>query len=504
MKTRFVFLALFVFFVFALPLRAQDNSVQTPTPGGLIYGLDAEVLFPEAVRFTIALTATANELTLATLTLRISGQSPVVIPVSIAESATLRDPFTEIVYVWDIPRESPPPLFSNVVYEWQITRTNNQVVTVENQFEFTDSRLAWTHNSASGSSIRFSVPAENFNIPVLSLRNNMQGAYDLMRTNTAVQPSFHIMVYPVTLTPTCSRNNAGDSVAIGMLSGDEIPCNDAQAEAVYRVSNIDTFQLASVDSETQLLISFADLFTQRFYAPSWNTSDVPLWFQRGIAVFYLPTNKLNMLEPAQRAARGNNLFTLDDMNAEPSQDAALWRAQSYGMVLYMARQIGVPGLFALARNPGASFAEAYQNAMGQPLSNLINSWQRWLFTSAAEDAYGYYPQLETTATPTFTPTATLPRPTATPTVTNTPTATATLTATGIPAQVLPTLTVTRQATDAPPSVTPRPAGSVRTATPTPTPTASSADQSRIFSVLAIVFMALAAIAAVFLWQGRRR
>ncbi len=232
---------------------------------------------------------------------------------------------------------------------------------------------------------------------------------------------------------------------------------------------------------------------------------MPLWFRRGLALFTLPTNKLNMLEPAQRASRSNSLFTLDEMNAEPTQDAELWRAQSYGMVLYIAQQAGVQGLFELARNPGESFADTYQRAMGQPLSNLISSWQRWLFTSSAEAAYAYFPQLATTPTPSFTPTPTQPRPTATPTATNTPTITPSVTNTGIPERILPTLTPTRTPTDAPASVTPRPAGSLRTPTPTPTPTSTlPGGQSTGFAALAVIFLLLAGLSVIYLRQNSRR
>jgi len=508
MKTRFTLLITLLLLVSLSPLHAQNLPVQTPTPGGLIYGMDAELLFPSAIRFTMALTATANELAFAVLNIRIQGQSTITIPVSIAESATLRDPFTEVVYVWNIPSDAPPAMFSNVTYEWQITRTNDQVVSGQGEFEFTDPRILWETNSSPDSSITFTVPAEDFNLSLVSLRNDMQAAYDLMRTNTGRQPTFHVMLYPTDLLPGCGTNADGETVAVGLLSGTEVACRPAQAAAVYSASGLDVLQIVGTGTENALRFALADLFLERFYNAYWSVNAVPLWFQRGMAVFFLPMNKLNMLEPAQRAARNNRLFTLEDMNAEPTQDADLWRAQSYGMVLYIARQIGVEGLFTLGRNSGTtSFSTAYENAVGQPLSELISGWQRWLFTAAAEDAYSYFPQMETTATPTFTPTPTLPRPTATPTVTNTPTNTPTVTNTGLPELILPTLTPTRTPTRAPATVTPRPAGSVPTPTPTPTPApaiSALSGQAGAFAGLAVILLVLAGLSVIYLRLSSRR
>jgi hypothetical protein len=506
MKATLSFLLMILLASVLSPVHAQLGTPQSPTPGGLVYGMDAEVIFPEAVRFTLALDARADELAFAILTIRFDEQSPITIPVSIVESATRREPFTEMVVIWDIPRDTPPRLFSTVVYEWQFTQTNDSVVSAQSTFMFTDPRLRWTQDSANNSRIVFSVPADDFNIPVFSLRSDLQAAYDLMSMNTAEQPNFHVMLYPVELSPGCAVNGEGQLVAVGLLSGTEVPCTAEQADSVYRASSIDVLQVSEIDTLARLRFALADLFTARFYASAWSDSDVPLWFERGLALFYLPQNKANLLEPARRAARSNRLFTLDEMNVEPSTDIELWRAQSYGMVLYVARQIGVPSLFALALQMGTDFAAAYEASLGQSVSALLNNWQRWLFTTAAEDAYAYFPQMAITATPSFTPTATLPRPTATPTATRTPTLTPTVTNTGLPQALIPTLTPTRTDTPAPPSITPRPPGSLRTPTPAPTPAVTLPGvQAGGYALLALSLLVLAGLSAVYLRQtsGKR-
>jgi hypothetical protein len=128
-----------------------------------------------------------------------------------------------------------------------------------------------------------------------------------------------------------------------------------------------------------------------------------------LAEFYLPTLRTSLLETARRASRNNLLFTLDEMNTLPDEQLELWRAQSYGMVLYIAQQIGVQNLFELARD-SATFTTAYETAMGQPLTRLTGNWERWIFTNAAENAYAYNPHMAVTATPTMTPTPTEPPP----------------------------------------------------------------------------------------------
>jgi hypothetical protein len=104
--------------------------------------------------------------------------------------------------------------------------------------------------------------------------------------------------------------------------------------------------------------------------------------------------------------------------SDPRQQA-IWQAQSYGMVLYIAQQIGVEATFALAR--AEDFAAAYSQATGETLTALIAAWEAWVFTDEAVRVYSYSIYAPTTPTPTatFTPTLTrTPRPpTETPTLT---------------------------------------------------------------------------------------
>lgn len=486
-------------------------AAQTSTPGITpvtpIYAYNTDVVFPSAVYFDLTLEGLAGEWAFAVLTIRPPQQPAVTLPVSIVEAAVLREPYTVLGVTWDIPRESPLALLSEVPYEWQVTRSDERVFTAQGTFVFTDTRITWRVDTAEDSRLTFTVPEEGFPLALSQLRRDMQMTYDLMRANTGAQPDFHIMLYPAELTPGCTINEEGDAVARGLSSGLEIPCDPSLAAALYRVSEVDAFQLPLVDSDARLRLALADLFLQRFYASLWENTTMPLWFQAGLAQFYLPTIRANLLEPSQRAARNNRLFTLDELNALPVRDPDLWRAQSYGLVLYIARQNGVPALFALARDPGESFTASYENATGQPLSALIASWERWLFTSPAEDAYIYNPHLATTATPTFTPSATPPRPTATPTNTYTPSATATATATPLPAGVLPTMTPTRTPTPAPATITPRPPGSLNTATPTAIPAAgfSAAGGSALgVGLIVVVFVVLAGLTVVYLRMGRKQ
>jgi hypothetical protein len=214
---------------------------------------------------------------------------------------------------------------------------------------------------------------------------------------------------------------------------------------------------------------------------------------------------LTEYETARAASRAGG--ALRNMESVPQESTRRnqWSAQSYGMVLYMAEQLGVDGLFNLASSLSAdnALAEAYAEATDSTLSGLISAWSSWLFTPQAVSAYGYSPYLPTTATPTVTMTFT---PTITPTFTPSLTPTITPSVTGIlsptprpPTIVPPTPT---------PSLTSRPAGSVPNpiTTPTAAPETTAAagdDEGRrtVTLLIGVGLMAtgiLIAVAALFL------
>ncbi len=250
------------------------------------------------------------------------------------------------------------------------------------------------------------------------------------------------------------------------------------------------------------------------YAPLWEGKAPPEWFVDGLAEFYAPSPKNVLLPPVQQAARDGTLLSLSEMETAQAQPSALWRAQSFGMILYIADTIGFPGLFDLARVDAGDFDAAYGQAMPISPDALIPAWQQWIFSRNAEAVYGLTPYQPPTPTPSVTPTPSdtpLPSatPTASPTLTLTPSTTPTPSNTprGYVGTYTPPPTVTPSPTDtpAPATITPLPPGSLPTITPTPTPLEAAVAQPTV-QAGAITFLVLLLGLLVFLFirLGNRR
>jgi hypothetical protein len=301
----------------------------------------------------------------------------------------------------------------------------------------------------------------------MGLTHNLAMVYELLSENTSRSPVLRYLVYDSGVAPGCAHRTLASGVeetlAVGVFSGTLLPCRPEFAERVYEESGYAVFQrVPGYDVETIMV----EHMVRAFYAPLWDGNDVPIWFETGLGLFYAPALKTDLLSIVQAMARNNRLFSLEAMNNTPSDDAELWRAQSYGMVLYIAELAGVQGVFELANavDDSVSFSEIYEQVTGQSLVALIPAWQGWIFTRMAELVYGITPYQP--PTPTRTPTLTDTR-TRTATTTPTPTQTYTPSVTGVLSSTpYPTLTSSRTPTREPATVTPRPP--VRTPTPTPT------------------------------------
>jgi len=185
----------------------------------------------------------------------------------------------------------------------------------------------------------------------------------------------------------------------------------------------------------------------------------------------------------------------------------LWRSESYGLVVYIASQIGVDGLFKLAYNLGTatSFEAAYQTVSGKPIDTLLGSFGRWIFTDAASGAFTFTIYQPATPSPTPARTATstqTPTPADTATFTPSPTVTGVLSLTPLPSRT-PTFTPS----PAPATNTPRPAGSLNTLTPTPVrnlaaPNATNTDLS-IGIIILVIGAIIVVVAAIILFRPRR-
>jgi hypothetical protein len=456
--------------LFYAPLWAQEDTPTWQPQQDYIIGWTSEVIFPQAARFTVALGRPASELASAALVIQPSGQAAVEINVNVAESAVVTEPYAELVYVWEIPRGTPPQLFADIAFQWRVVSHQDQVAQIDDVLNFSDQRVEWVQDTDAPLAIHAPI-----NGPDPSrLRRDLVIVYDLLVSNTGRTPEFNLILYGEDLPPSgCSENEDGELVAIGPVSGVAVNCDPTMAQAIFAASGYEVVDLGQSSSALEVVIT---KLVERFYQEEWAGKGVPEWFRVGLHQFYSPTSKSRLFPLLLSAARNNRLFTLNEMASLPASNQDVWLAQSYGMILYIADQTGVLGVYQLADEIGTAdtFEGAYQSSVRQPLSALLVNWERWLFTAQAAAAFNLSPYQPNTPTATASVSRTPFPATSTATPTLTPTLTVTPTVTGVLSPTpFPTRTPVPTQTSAPPSVTPRPAGSLDTPTPTPPVQASA-------------------------------
>lgn len=476
---------------------AQDENGPTPEMDRP-YFTQADVIFPGAVRFDMAVERLAVGLVSITLTVNLPDAPAPLVTVVDPRTAAITDPFTALVLVWQIPPGVVPALFAEFSYEWRVVTTTDVVLEFGDTLVYSDPRVAWLVDEDPAGRISLVLPQDGPR--PAAVRAALADVYELMADNTGRNPAFNLMLYPAGITPGCEQDANGQPAffyTTAFFEVETLPCSPSLAESVYIRSGVRPVPFSTQD---ELQATVVGLMVETFYRPLWDDAAVPEWFVQGLAQFYLPGPQGDALSVLRQAARSGRLFSSGSMAALP-EDAALlplWRDQSAGMVLYIADLIGVPGLFALANNIGAagSFAAAYQQATGQPLNVLLPAWESWLFRRTTEGVFAYSVYFVDTPVPTLTPSIT---PTRTPT--EEPTATEFLSPTPRPS-----------ATPRPPTatVTPLPAGSFQftLATPTPAPPPSIVPEGPAApeAGLAVVgiLLALAALVFVYLRMQSRR
>jgi hypothetical protein len=423
---------------------------------------------------------------------------------ALEQTAAQRPQDTFAVHVWPIPVDDPPRLFQPLIARWTLTTTGGDTVTFDLTLPFADPRVRWT--TATGGPVRLAVPAGR-SVSAAVLSPDVEALAALLRQNTGRAPEAGVVVFDASLPdapcPTAALTPPADFVSA--LTGLELPCDPAAVLRVYEQENYRVVNAGLMTYETVMnAVSLA--LVREVYGPVWADTDVPAWFQYGLAVFYTPTDKSVLLESARGALRIGGL--LRDLERVPDDivGRTLWEAQSAGAVLYMAETLGVPGLFALAGdlNGAPSLDAAYEAAAGETLTGVFAALPDWLFSPQAASAFRYNPYLPETPTPSATPTLTPVPPTITPTPTATATPTPTATVTGVltptPRPITPTITPT-------PTVTLRAAGSFDLS-PTPVPAAAEPTEDGANTLLLFVGagggLLAAVIGAVVFIRARRK
>lgn len=502
-----LFLLIMCLMLVAGAAQAQDATPEpevTPQPEqNYIISWGNEVIFPQAVRFSIVLARPASELASVVVAIRLEGRSALAFELD-RQAAVVSEPYSELAYVWDFPASTPPRLFSTIRLEWQVVTRDGETARVSDELIFTDQRVPWVR--LEGTPISLMLPADGLESPdaVLGrLSRELQPVYELLAANTGRTESFNAMVY-AGIPPGCGWTDMDEPLAVGPVSGLELPCDPAKAEAIFQNDAITIVESLS-NGYNDVRAALVDTLVRQSYG--WR--NVPDWFAAGLSAFYAPAPRPADLPRLIAAARSGTLFTLAEMTRRAVEaDPALWQAQSYGLVVYIASQIGVPGLFDLARAAieAESFEAALQSALNKSLTALLADWERWIFTAQAAGAFNFTPYQPPTATPTPTVTATATR-TPTPTLTPTPlppTATPTPFGFAPTATLLPTARPTRTPTLAPATVTPRPPGSLNTPTPAPAlPVELLNSPGGVLGLISIGLIVLAILVLVFTGFRRR-
>ncbi|MBL8164729.1 MAG: hypothetical protein JNJ61_22270, partial [Anaerolineae bacterium] len=345
MKRIALILALFVCIVSSA--AAQDEPTPQPQQNFII-GWAGEALFPQAVRFLVTMNRPVSEIALASLTIEPEGSAATVISVNIEESTVVEEPYSELATVWTPPAEALPTLFSTITFRWRVVSTRDEVAEIESTFVFSDERAQWMRDDDPRGLINLTLPllgeetAESAASQIPRLRDSLEPIYDLLASQSGQSPRFNFVIYPAELPPGCTRNADDQSVAVGPFSKTEVPCADGLAETIFQASGYQLVRSAT-NSLAGVRSAVIDAMARGAYAPLWSGKNVPAWFEAGLSAFYRPESKLEWGQPLQAASRSSSLFTLNAMTTRPAStdDSQRWEAQSYGMVLYIAAQIGV-------------------------------------------------------------------------------------------------------------------------------------------------------------------
>lgn len=456
-----------------------DPSTPTPTltprpqVAAFIFTWDEEMIYPQAVRFTLTVSRPINEIASLLLAIDSTSANPrevVLTPASVVTRSA--ETFTDFTFLWQVPATDPLPFQEAIDYTWLVTLVDGQTALVPGAFLFGLEDLTWVESTDPDGLLNLLYP-QGAILPD-TIRAQFPQLYTTLSANTGLQPRFNFVLFSreVPFDP-CFSETAETVILLGPKTNVEVPCITPVINGILNQLGYEQFQLETLttaNARDRILVEVIN----RFYAPIWEGRDVPAWFQTGLTYFYLPGQKLGQLENVRRNYRLQEPYTLAEMATRDVANPTLWESQSYSMVLYIANRIGTQALYDLARTAGTegeSFAASYENAVGQPIEALLPTWRNWIYSDGAvADANLNLYQGETpipSATATITP---FP-PSETPTATDTFTPTATATPAGFrpTATPIPTFTPSMTPTPEPPTITPRPAGFREANPPTSVP-----------------------------------
>lgn len=401
------------------PLTPAQTATRTPPPVDVEY--ITAISFPHQVLFWANIKIPATDLARTTLIIEVGDET---IEVNYPDEPYLFAVGEVIAtYIWEVPIENPPPLFTTIEYTWRFVTTNDRIYEETQSIDFTDQRVIWQTITALNEAITITAPS-NVSRNIGAVEVELTETLRLLQRNTGQLPQVRLLIYDTDTRPGCSLDTRDNPVYQAYTRErllEEQPCDPALADAIYRASN---YSVVQIGTERNLISALTGPLVRETYTDLWAGKSVPLWFSAGLEQFYQRQPNRAALFTSREALSADAPFTLSQMNQPPSpEEAIIWNAQAYGMVLYLASRVGVENIFALARDitEAESFNAAFEARIGFDIMGIVGAWQTWIFKREAENAFLYSPYLATTPTPTVTPTSTATRIPPTPTLT--PTAT---------------------------------------------------------------------------------
>ncbi len=478
----------------------------------------AEILFPAAIMFTVNLEQPPEAIADTTLTITAGDSAPIIVEIQPQPAATDTLPVdatpeaapidtptsTRLVYIWMIPEDNPPLLFSDVYALWEIMLTNGERLSLASLIVYQDERFTWDTHTRRDGRWTLTVPTTFPVDDIRSILADLDAAAGLFSRLLGQNLTYNVILYTEFESPGCEQQPDGSLTSTARRLGidAQVPCSQTLVDTMYRRSGYLPLHRSDDTPIRQFLLTWQ--FDQ-VYQPLWAGTDVPLWFRFALLRFFLPESEAALVAPLVSAARADQLIPLGEMNTLPN-DANLrrsWESQSYAMLVYLLDQVGRDGVLRLSTlRDGATFNEAYETVVGQSMNVLVRNVGRWLITDQAGRAFSITPYQPDTPTPP-------PTQPSTPTLTHTATTLPTDTHTAAPVTptLAPSATPTRTNTPALPTNTPRPPGSLDTPMPTAIPATSITDVLTSSGGQAIIVSALILLlgAAIFAYirLGRR-
>jgi hypothetical protein len=494
--------------------RAQENGEQDEP--SIIYGQRAEIVFPAAIRFFVDVNAPPEQVTGTSLLVNQASGLQLTFALDPAEHLIYStEQSASFEYTWQLNDGPSPAPFESLNYLWQVETQDGLVSRRAEEVLFEDTgRDDWNVAGAPPLVLHW----YNETLAGGLIQGEVMAAYQALSRRTGRAPLFQFAIYdPDTrLCQTMTAPDTGEPVSVLFSREDDstYPCSTELYERVYAHAGIVFLQRPS-HGYTELQDLLIASIVRAAYAEMWGEALVPGWVANGLAWLYRLRPSLAALQAARTAARTESLLLLDDLaNAPPDgasfQDRALWEAESYLLLLYLADRYGAETPFDLARE-APMYDDGFEGALGALLGaerdNLWGDWLAWLESEAADRALTWTPYTGTTPTPSHTPTNTPVPPTRTPshTPTNTPTATSTFLGDRPPTVIVGRVTPTRARR---PTNTPLPPGSLPTVTPRPTPepvqTGGNGISGTAVGGIAVLVFGLALLIGLGIAVSRRR